>query len=389
MNKKTIAIFGSTGSIGENTIKIIQANTDLFQVEILVANSNVEKIAKQALLVKPKYVCIIDSSKEEELKSLLLNTNIEVMSGTSSSLNLAKLKTDITVMAITGYNAILPIINAITTGNNIALANKECLVCAGAMIMDLAQKHQVKIIPVDSEHSGLFQIFDFKRPHLIKDVTLTASGGPFRQYNYKQMQSITKAQALTHPNWSMGAKITVDSASLVNKCLEVIEAYFLFPLKTDQIKIIIHPESIIHALVNYQDGSILTQLSIPNMQIPISYALFYPERFDNPEFNQFDLTKIGKLNFSAPDLQQFKSLELLKQVLTKIDSNAALVFNVANEVAVQYFLQEKIHFLEITNVIEEMLNKIPSENNNNIEDIIDHIDFVKQKASEYIEKSIS
>ena len=378
MSRKKIAIFGSTGSIGQNAVQIIQKNIALFEVEILVANSNVERLAQQALLLRPIYVCIIDKAKEAQLKFLLKNSDIKVMSGLDSMLELAKIKVDINMMAIMGSAAILPTINAIKSGNNIALANKECLVCAGKIIIDLAKKHQVKIIPVDSEHSGLFQIFDAEKPNLIKNITLTASGGPFRNHSLEQMKSITKKDALKHPNWSMGDKITIDSASLVNKCLEVIEAYHLFPVTKEQIKIIIHPESIIHALVNYQDGSVLAQLGMHNMQIAISYALFYPERANNNEFNQFDLSGIGQLNFAAPDYQRFKSLQLLEGVLANIDSNAPLIFNVANEVAVEAFLQDKISFLQITEIIEEMLNQIERVELNGLDEVVEHIELVKR-----------
>jgi 1-deoxy-D-xylulose-5-phosphate reductoisomerase len=385
-NIKSLGLFGSTGSIGLNSLEIIKRNPEKFKLNALVAYSNVELLAKQALEFRPKYVCIADQTKLIQLNNLLQGSNIKILAGEEGMLELAKLKLDLVIMAIVGAAAILPTINAIKSGSNIALANKECLVCAGHLITSLAKKHQVRIIPIDSEHSGLFQIFDHNRPHLIKDITLTASGGPFREYTLEQMSCVTKAQALKHPNWSMGAKITVDSASLVNKCLEVIEAYHLFPLKTDQIKIVIHPESIIHALVNYQDGSVLAQLSIANMQIAISYALHYPERAFLDEFNHFDLANIGKLHFYPPDHNKFKSLSLLNSVLGAIDSNAPLIFNVANEVAVAAFLNDQIKFCHIIQVIEEMLNQIDIINLNELDEIIHHIELVKKKSLAYINR---
>ncbi len=384
MVRKTIAIFGSTGSIGENTVKLIKANPDNFELKILVANSNVELLSKQALELKPSYICIGDASKIDQLKVNLKDSNIQVIEDKISEV--AKIKVDLTVMAILGAAAILPTINAIIAGNNIALANKECLVCAGSIITNLAKKHQVQIIPVDSEHSGLFQVFDSKRPYLVKDITLTASGGPFREYSLEQMQSVTKSQALKHPNWSMGAKITIDSASLVNKCLEVIEAYYLFPLAKEQVKIVIHPESIIHAIVNYQDGSMLAQLGAHNMQIPISYALFYPERATLDEFNQFDLAKIGQLRFYRPDYQKFKSLQILESILDSINSNAPLVFNMANEIAVDAFLKDKISFIQITQVIEAMLEKIELKQLNDLEETIAQMELVSRCALDYVDK---
>ena len=381
---KSVSIFGSTGSIGVNTLKVIQKNPEKFRVEMLLANSNFELLAEQALVIKPNYVCIVDESKLEQLKALLQNSGIKILAGVNAANELAKIKVDLAMMAIVGAAAIAPTIEIIKAGNDIAMANKECLVCAGNIIMSLAKQYNVKIIPVDSEHNGLFQVFDHKQPALVKDVTLTASGGPFRNYSLEQMQLVTKQQALKHPNWAMGAKISIDSATLVNKCLEVIEAYHLFPLKAEQIKIVIHPESIIHALVTYTDGSILSQLSKPNMQIPISYALHYPTRAVLDEFNQFDLAEVGKLSFDKPDKTRFRSLKILDSLLYSIDSNASLVFNVANEVAVAAFLNDQISFIQITEIIEKVLNHIESKKLDDIEEVIEQIALVKQIAEEKI-----
>jgi 1-deoxy-D-xylulose-5-phosphate reductoisomerase len=381
---KSVSIFGSTGSIGVNTLKVIQKNPEKFRVEMLLANSNFELLAEQALVIKPNYVCIVDESKLEQLKALLQNSGIKILAGVNAANELAKIKVDLAMMAIVGAAAIAPTIEIIKAGNDIAMANKECLVCAGNIIMSLAKQYNVKIIPVDSEHNGLFQVFDHKQPALVKDVTLTASGGPFRNYSLEQMQLVTKQQALKHPNWAMGAKISIDSATLVNKCLEVIEAYHLFPLKAEQIKIVIHPESIIHALVTYTDGSILSQLSKPNMQIPISYALHYPTRAVLDEFNQFDLAELGKLSFDKPDKTRFRSLKILDSLLYSIDSNASLVFNVANEVAVAAFLNDQISFIQITEIIEKVLNHIESKKLDDIEEVIEQIALVKQIAEEKI-----
>ena len=378
MTRKTIAIFGSTGSIGENAIKVIKANLDFFELKILTAHSNVELLANQALELRPKYVHIGDLSKVEQLKSMLKDSGIEVI--TDSIAEVAKIKVDMSLIAIVGSAAILPTINAIKAGNNIALANKECLICAGKIITNLASEYKVKIIPVDSEHSGLFLVFDHHSSHLIKDITLTASGGPFREYTLEQMSKVTKLQALKHPNWSMGAKITIDSATLVNKCLEVIEAYHLFPLRTDQIKIIVHPESIIHAIANYQDGSMLAQISAHNMQIPISYALFYPERAVLAEFNQLDLTKIGSLRFYKPEPEKFKSLQLLEGILTSIDSNSSLIFNIANEVAVDAFLKDEISFIQVTEVIEKALSQMEFKTLSELDEVVECMEQVRDNT---------
>jgi 1-deoxy-D-xylulose-5-phosphate reductoisomerase len=381
---KKIAIFGSTGSIGINTVKIMRLSPDKFKAEILVAFSNAELLAKQAIELKPHYVCIVDKTKTELLKSLLKGSDTKVLAGVDALHELAKTKVDMAMMAIVGAAAIIPTVNAIKAGSNIAMANKECLVCAGNIIMNLAKQNNVKIIPVDSEHSGLFQVFDSERPHLIKDVILTASGGPFRNYSIEQMKTVTKSQALKHPNWVMGAKITIDSATLVNKCLEVIEAYHLFPVAADQIKILVHPESIVHALVNYRDGSMLAQLSNPDMQIPISYALHYPERETLDELNSLDLAKAAALHFANPDSNQFKSLKILKSVLSSIDSNSSLVFNIANEVAVDAFLKDKIQFRQITEVIEEALDQIECKKIDDLDEVLEQIELVKYRSLSYI-----
>ena len=383
---KRIAIFGSTGSIGVNTINIVKKSVNKFNVEVLLAHSNIELLAAQAIELNPKYIGIIDESNLEKLKFLLRNTNIKIVHGAQAASELAKIQVDLSVMAIVGSAAILPTINAIKAGNNIALANKECLVCAGGIIIDLVKQYKVNIIPIDSEHNGLFQVFDHNNPKLVKDITLTASGGPFREYSLEQMQNVTKAQALKHPNWAMGAKISIDSATLVNKCLEIIEAYYLFPISAQQIKMVIHPESIMHALVTYQDGSMLAQLSKPNMQIPISYALYYPDRGVLEDFNQINMFEIAKLSFYEPDREKFISLKLLDSVLSSIDTNSALVFNIANEEAVDAFLNDRIIFSQITNVIEEVLSQTSFKQLNSVNEIFEHIELVKQKTLAYINK---
>lgn len=381
---KKISIFGSTGSIGINTLNIIRDNPEKFKIEILVANSNVELIAKQAIEFLPKYVCLVDVTKADMLRRLLSQTDIIILTGIEQSNELAKIKVDLTVMSIMGSSGIIPCVNAIKAGNDIAMANKECLVCAGKLMIDLARKYNVKIIPMDSEHTGLYQIFDFNKPSLVKDVILTASGGPFRNFTKEEMKHVTKNQALNHPNWSMGAKISIDSSTLVNKCLEVIEACHLFALEPDKVKVLMHPESIIHGLVNYQDGSVLAQLSAANMQVPISYALFYPDRAILNEFNNFDLSDIGKLHFYKPDDTKFRSLYLLKYILSDIDKNTPLIFNIVNEIAVDAFLRDNIKYSQIIQVIEEMLNKIEIKSLFNIEETLNEIELVTIETNNYL-----
>jgi 1-deoxy-D-xylulose-5-phosphate reductoisomerase len=385
---KKIAIFGSTGSIGQNTIALIRENKQDFKIAVLTAHSNVELLASQALEFNPFKVVIGDKTKYQQLKLMLQSTNIIVEAGEQSINDAASEKFDLVVMAIVGAAALKPTITAITAKNNIALANKECLVCAGSLIMKLAKENQVCIIPVDSEHSGLFQIFDAKKQNLIKDITLSASGGPFREYSHKQLENVSLAQALKHPTWEMGAKISIDSATLVNKCLEVIEAIHLFALPPEKIKILIHPESIIHAMVNFIDGSNLAQFSVANMQIPISYALYYPNRINLDRYNNFSLSDIQKISFFEPDSNKFHSLKLLESTLKTLDLSSSLIFNIANDEAVSYFLQKKINFLQITQTIEEMLNNIAAKKLANIEVIYAEIEFIKNKTKLYMDSII-
>lgn len=382
--QKKIALFGSTGSIGRNTLEIIKRYPNKFKVEILTAQKNVELLAIQALEFSPRYVVIGDKSEYSRLKELLKSSEIEILASEENLLAMSRIKVDLTMMAIVGAAAIKPTIESIRAKNDIALANKECLVCAGNIITKFAKEKNVKIIPVDSEHNGLFQIFDYNNVDMIKDVTLTASGGPFRNLSFAEFANVTKEQALKHPNWSMGNKITIDCATMTNKCLEVIEAFHLFPLKQEQIKILIHPESIIHAMVNFLDGSNLTQFSKPNMQIPISYSLFYPKRAELDEYNNFNLAQISQLNFYLPDKKKFKSLQLLDAILEDLTSNSSLIFNVANEEAVEAFLNEKINFIEIYQIIEQMLNQISREEISSVENIFYQIDKVKYLTQEYI-----
>jgi 1-deoxy-D-xylulose-5-phosphate reductoisomerase len=303
MIKKSVAIFGSTGSIGNNALQVIAQHSSQYQVVALVAGSDVKTLIKQAKIFKPKYVAINDEKHFAELKKSMAGLKIEVLAGQKAINDLAKIKVDFFLSAIVGIAALIPTLNAIKAGCNIGMANKECLVAAGDLMLKAAKKSGSKILPIDSEHNAIFQIFEQQNLDKIERIILTASGGPFLNFSAAQMKNISVAQAVKHPNWSMGAKISVDSATMMNKALEVIEAYRLFPIGKEQIEIVIHPESIIHGLVDYADGSTLAMMSLPDMQVPISYALAYPKRI-TIKHPKLDLAKISRLNFLAPDAKK-------------------------------------------------------------------------------------
>ncbi|MFT5704065.1 MAG: 1-deoxy-D-xylulose-5-phosphate reductoisomerase [Rickettsiales bacterium] len=367
--KKSIAIFGSTGSIGKNALQVVAQHLDLYQIEALVAGSDVKSLIEQARIFKPKYAAINQESHFSELKLGLKDfPEIEIMAGSAAINDLAKAKFDFFLSAIVGIAGLIPTLNAIKSGSDIGMANKECLVAAGDLMLNAAQKSGSKILPIDSEHNAIFQIFEQQNLDKIRTITLTASGGPFLDFSKEQMKNITAAQAIKHPNWKMGAKISVDSATMINKSLEVIEAFRLFPVAPEQIEVIIHPESIIHGLVDYSDGSTLAMLSAPNMQVPISHALAFPRRIaiNHPKL---DLAKISSLNFRAPCEKQFPALGLVREVL-KTGGNAPCVFNAANESAVNGFLKGEIAFERIVQNVEEALTKIPYKKLENLEDVI-------------------
>lgn len=369
MMKKSVAIFGSTGSIGKNALEVISQYPELYQVKALVAGSDVKTLAAQSKNFQPEYVVIQKeeflSQLKEELKDF---PKIKIFAGQHAINDLAKTKFDFFLSAIVGIAALVPTLNAIKVGSNIGMANKECLVAAGHLMLEEALKSGSKILPIDSEHNAIFQILEQQNIDKIERIILTASGGPFLNFTHEQMKNITADQAVKHPNWQMGAKISVDSATMMNKALEVIEAYHLFPINKDQIEIIVHPESIIHGLIHYADGSILSMMSLPSMQVPIAHALSYPSRIAI-KHQKLDLAKISKLNFFAPDENKFPSLKLLQEVL-KADGNAPCIFNCANEVAVAKFLKGEINFQDIVKMVEDALNKIPYQEITKIEDVI-------------------
>lgn len=354
---KRIALFGSTGSIGTQTLEVIAANPDKFSVEVLTCGANDDLLIEQALRFNPNIVVIGDERKYLKVKDALAKTDVKVFAGEKALEDVASMDVyDMMLAAIVGYAGLKPTLNAIASGKPIALANKETLVVAGDIIMEKAIEKRVPVIPVDSEHSAIFQCLVGETRNPIEKILLTASGGPFlgRKPNY--LVNVKREHALQHPNWSMGAKISIDSATLMNKGLEMIEARWLFNLHSDQIEVLIHPQSIIHSMVQFQDGSIKAQLGLPDMKLPIQYALAFPHRIPN-NFPRADFKKIKTLTFEEPDIKTFRNLGLAMEALAK-GGNLPCVMNAANEIAVYAFLKNRIGFLDMTEVIEKTMNKV-------------------------------
>jgi len=341
---KRIAILGSTGSIGTQTLDVVKQHPHAFSIAVLTAQSNADLLVEQALQFLPSHVVIGDEQKYAFVKEALSGTSIQVLVGAEALLEVVSLDhVDIVLTALVGYAGLLPTVKAIKAGKPIALANKETLVVAGSLIMPLARTMGVPILPVDSEHSAIFQCLMGESHNPIEKVILTASGGPFRGKKREELAGVTRAQALKHPNWTMGAKITIDSASLMNKGLEVIEAAWLFDVKASQIDVVVHPQSIVHSLVQFEDGSIKAQLGLPDMKLPIQFALGYPNRM-KADFPRFDFRDFAMLTFEQPDLETFRNLGLAFQALDQ-GGNMPCILNAANEVAVEAFLKDEIGFL--------------------------------------------
>ena len=368
MKKKNLAILGSTGSIGTQALDVVRAFADRFEVSVISAYNSAELLIQQALEFKPKVVVIINESNYTTVKEALAHTDIQVTAGAEALVEAVQLEEiDVVLNAIVGSAGLRPTVRAIEKGKDIALANKETLVVSGELVMDLVKKHGVRMLPVDSEHSAIFQCL-VGEPSPIEKIYLTASGGPFRGWDRGRLENVTKESALKHPNWSMGAKITIDSASLMNKGLEVIEAKWLFGLDIEQIDVVVHPQSVIHSIVQFQDGSMKAQMGLPDMKLPIQYALTYPERYKN-NFRRFDFLEYANLTFEKPDLDTFRNLKLAFQSLRE-GGNRCCVMNAANEVAVEAFLHDEISFLGMSDVIEETLCHIKNTNNLNLDDYI-------------------
>jgi 1-deoxy-D-xylulose-5-phosphate reductoisomerase len=354
---KNIAILGSTGSIGTQTLDVIRWNSNLFRAFLLTAHSNAELLVSQAIEFVPEYAIICDQSKYQEVKQALAHLPIQVLAGHQAIIDtVTHPEIAVVLTAMVGFAGLEPTIAAIKAGKDIALANKETLVVAGDIVTALAKQHEVKILPVDSEHSAIFQCLVGEDNNPIEKLIITASGGPFRGRSLDFLANVTREDALKHPNWVMGAKITIDSASLMNKGLEVIEAKWLFGVEADQIEVIVHPQSIIHSLVQFRDGSIKAQLGVPDMKLPIQYALTYPDRVPT-NFKRFSFTDYPNLTFEKPDLETFRNLSLAYTALRQ-GGNMPCIINAANEVAVAGFLDRKIGFLTMSNIIEECMQKI-------------------------------
>jgi len=368
--KKKISILGSTGSIGTQALEVIEANPDHFELEAITANENADLLIKQAVKFKPNLVVIANEDKYQKVFDALDDLDIKVFAGDNALCHAAELEeVDVVLTALVGYAGLKPTLRAIEAGKAIALANKETLVVAGELITTLARKKRVPILPVDSEHSAIFQCLTGEFSNPIEKIILTASGGPFRGKDRDFLTNVKKEQALKHPNWDMGAKITIDSASLMNKGLEVIEAKWLFGLTDEQIEVVVHPQSIIHSMVQFEDGSIKAQMGLPDMKLPIQYALTYPDRLKN-DFPRFDFMDYPELTFEKPDMETFKNLALSFEALKK-GGNQPCILNAANEIAVSKFLEDQIGFLEMSDVVESCLNKISYISTPNFDDYVE------------------
>lgn len=353
--KKQIAILGSTGSIGTQALQVIEEHPDLYEAYALTANNRVDLLIEQARKFMPEAVVIANEDKYLQLKEALSDLPIKVYAGADALCQIVESQpVDIVLASMVGYAGLCPTINAIKAGKAIALANKETLVVAGELINALANEYHTPILPVDSEHSAIFQCLEINNP--LEKVILTASGGPFRTLTMEELQTVTKVQALKHPNWEMGAKITIDSASMMNKGFEVIEAKWLFGVRPDQIEVVVHPQSVIHSMVQFEDGAVKAQLGMPDMRLPIQYAFSYPQRVKS-SFERLDFARITDLTFEQPDTKRFRNLALAYEALHQA-GNMPCIVNAANEVVVAAFLQDRISFLGMSDVIEQTMSKV-------------------------------
>ena len=365
---RRVSVLGATGSVGRSTVELIESNIEAYNVEALTANNNATLLAEQARRVDARFVAIANPKKYRELKSEVSSGNVEIAAGPESIVEAAAREADWIMAAIVGAAGLKPTIQAVKTASVVALANKECLVCAGELMLDQIIKTECTLLPVDSEHNAIFQVFNFDNCDEIKKIILTASGGPFRLKSHEEMLNVTPAQAIAHPNWDMGDKISVDSATMMNKGLEVIEAHFLFGLPEKKIDILVHPQSIIHSMVEYIDGSILAQLGSPDMRTPILYTLAWPRRMELP-IPSLKLQDIGALTFETPDTQKFPALALAREAL-KIGDSAPAVLNAANEEAVAAFLDRKVGFLDISKIVGKTLERTSVKKIGSIDDVL-------------------
>ena len=381
---KSVTILGSTGSVGCNTIDLIRRSPSQFSVDTLTGNSNVAVLAEQAVSVGARLAVTADDGCYGALKDALSGTGIEVAAGREALIEAAMRPTDWVMASIVGAAGLAPTLEAVRRSAVVGLANKECLVSAGDIFCREVDDNNARLIPVDSEHSAIYQVFDFERPDRVERIVLTASGGPFRERSLDTLTKVTLEEAVAHPNWSMGAKISVDSATMMNKGLELIEAFHLFPLPEDKIDILVHPQSVIHSMVEYVDASVLAQLGTPDMRTPIAYALAWPDRMAAPS-PRLKLEDIATLTFEAPDPQRFPALRLAREAL-RTGGSAPTVLNAANEIAVQMFLAKELPFLDIASVVEETLAAMPRQEIATLEDVIAVDRMARIRSREIAEK---
>lgn len=367
--KKRVTILGATGSIGQNCCKIIEHHADRFCVEAVTAQDNVALLAETAQRMGARFAAISNPAHYDTLKNLLSGSGVEAAAGEGALVEAGGRDAEIVVAAIVGTAGLLPTFAAVERGAQVAIANKECLVAAGELLLQSAKKHGATLIPVDSEHNAIFQLFDTKQTQAIEVITLTASGGPFRQWTLEQMRAATPEQAVNHPNWQMGAKISVDSATMMNKGLELIEAHVLFGIKEAALRVAIHPESIVHSFVHYSDGSVLAQMGYPDMRTPIAYALGWPERIDAP-VKKLDIAELTTLTFESPDTARFPALDLARQTM-RTGGTAPAILNAANEVAVAAFLNGQIGFLDIAQRVDQTLQNLPAQPIIDLQSVLD------------------
>jgi 1-deoxy-D-xylulose-5-phosphate reductoisomerase len=364
---KRVTVLGSTGSVGANTIDLIERNRNAYEVEALTANRNVTGLADQAIKLDARMAVVADPDCYLELKSALSGTGIEAAAGPDALVDAAERPSDWVMAAIVGSAGLRPTLAAVRRGITVGLANKECLVSAGEFFVNEVRKNGAELLPVDSEHSAIYQVLDFDQADKIRRIILTASGGPFREFTVEQMATVTPEQAVAHPNWDMGAKISVDSATMMNKGLELIEAYHLFPVEKSEIDILVHPQSVVHSMVDYVDGSVLAQLGTPDMRTPIAYALAWPNRMEAPA-PKLLLEDIRTLTFEPPDAVRFPALRLAREAL-QAGNSAPTVLNAANEVAVERFLNKEIAYLDIAKIIDQTLEGLDNKAISNLDDI--------------------
>ncbi len=375
---RSVTILGSTGSVGCSTIDLIEQNSDNYVVEALTAWRNSDLLIDQARRLRPRYVAIGDDSRYKVVKDALSGMSIEVGCGRDAIVEAAARPSDMVIAAIVGAAGLAPTMAAVNRGAMVGLANKECLVCAGDLMLQAIGRNGAVLLPVDSEHNAIFQVFDFDQRKSVDHLILTASGGPFRTFTTAQMRNVTPAQAVAHPNWDMGAKISVDSATMMNKGLEIIEAYYLFGMPEDKIKVLVHPESVVHSLVAYVDGSVLAQLGPPDMRTPIAFTLAWPGRMNAP-MAPLDLAALSKLTFEAPDAKRFPSIRLAREALLA-GGSAPTTLNAANEIAVEGFLGGRIGFLDIAEIVEKTLNRLPSQSMSSLDEVIEFDNVARQEA---------